>query len=324
MLVFRGDTLLKNRQVFSLTVLFLYKFLIKMYHFCACIFIYFFIIFSMVSEASTCQEILSTLRFTNKKTPVTNQLTMLDQLRALMSGPIYQLYQSMQQQQKLGNYIKYASREGQILFAIEKFGGDMGKAYHYVQQKFHHDPTWKNKIGWREFYGTVQDFYQLKNELMVEITESEIRHQNLFGGAKERMLFLINQAKYIKKEYIGIRGQAYLAINRYKGNMQKAYVNGVAVFGEKVIKDIGWEKDFEGILIDFQTIWTWLTDTQGHINRNYISNDGLRLFAREYYNGNVRRAYVNVLAVLTDSQFNQLQWDWFAIYYIQKVQPPFK
>ena len=278
----------------------------------------------MVSEASTCQEILSTLRFTNKKTPVTNQLTMLDQLRALMSGPIYQLYQSMQQQQKLGNYIKYASREGQILFAIEKFGGDMGKAYHYVQQKFHHDPTWKNKIGWREFYGTVQDFYQLKNELMVEITESEIRHQNLFGGAKERMLFLINQAKYIKKEYIGIRGQAYLAINRYKGNMQKAYVNGVAVFGEKVIKDIGWEKDFEGILIDFQTIWTWLTDTQGHINRNYISNDGLRLFAREYYNGNVRRAYVNVLAVLTDSQFNQLQWDWFAIYYIQKVQPPFK
>ena len=287
----------------------------KMYRFCIYISIYFFVTASMVSEASSCKEILSTLHFTNKKTPAINQLSISDrfaELDILLKNSVHQY--------KPESYIKYAGREGQILFAMEKFNGDMRKAYDYVKNRFIHDPTWKAKIGWREFNGTVKDFYQLKNELMLEITESDKHRQHLFDSARDRMLFIFHQAKYIKEKYIGIKGQAHLAMDRYEGYMQKAYVNGVAVLGERVIKEIKWEEGFNGALLDFKSIWTLLEDAYGNVNMKYISNDGLRAFAQEYYNGDVRRAYVNALVVLTDLQFNQLHWYKYAIYHPGHIQ----
>ena len=214
--------------------------------------------------------------------------------------------------------LKYATKQGELRFAIERFNGNVEKAYNYMETKLSHDPMWNTKIGWHPFYGHVEDFFLLIKELFIplgpgnNIYDYFYKESRTLEEMKEHIYFWQHLNLHLKEEYKGLKGFGHLALALYKGNLSKTYVNGDAVlgnnaFGGKWVKLIGWE-DVHGIIYDKSTVEKWVKNHRGAIRMEYRSWSGLDRLARTHYQGDKKRAYINLLTVLPVAEFQTLLW----------------
>ena len=170
-----------------------------------------------------------------------------------------------------GNVWKeFRGQDGQALFADKYFMGDMQKTYQHVsavltKSKF-------RQAGWKSFQGDTKEFRALPGKIL----DSE-------GN--------------VRKEYIGMEGQALFADRYYKGNMNKTFANVSAVLTKREFTQTGWQ-GFNGGTEEFRALRGKILDSEGNVRKEFRGQEGQIRFADMHYNSNMNKAYGNVSAVL--------------------------
>ena len=60
---------------------------------------------------------------------------------------------------------------------------------------------------------------------------------------------------------------------------------------------LGWQQ-FRGRVSEFEDVRSWILDEKGNLKKEYIGMEGYVLFSERYYKGDMRKAFINVSAVL--------------------------
>ena len=181
---------------------------------------------------------------------------------------------------------EYKGSDGYVLFAEKYFEGDMKKAYLNVSAVLGGGSRLMKQLDWQQYQGLVSEF----NKLMDKI---------------------LNKDGSIKEEYKGSDGYALFAEKYFEGNMEKAYLNVSAVLGggSRLMKQLDWQK-YQGQVSDFNKLREKVLNEDGSIREEYKGSDGYVLFAEKYFEGDMKKAYLNVSAVLGGGSRLMKQLDW--------------
>ena len=147
------------------------------------------------------------------------------------------------------------------------------------------DKSTFQKLGWQKFPGSVSE------------------HQSL-------ELRILDEAGQLREEYVGMEGCALFAGEYYEGNMSKAFLSVSAKLGKIQFKDLEWQH-FHGHASDFESLRSGILDKKGRLKRKYMGMEGYARFSREYYEGDMSKAFINASAALNKAQFRELGWQQF-------------
>ena len=112
---------------------------------------------------------------------------------------------------------------------------------------------------------------------------------------------------------MGQAGYIYVSNQLFHGNMIEAYKRTSKAFNKAFIFKLGWGKAYHGTTEGFQQERQRLL-INGRANPEFIGLEGYIKYADRYYNanmngaynGNMHRAYVNMSAVLSEKEKNQM------------------
>ena len=178
---------------------------------------------------------------------------------------------------------EYLGMDGYVLFAETHYDGDMKKAFQNVSVVLSKSEF--KKLGWQAFHGSTEEFKDLREKVLDESGEP-------------------------REEYLGMDGYALFAETHYVGYMQKAFQNVSSVLSKSEFKKLGWQQ-FHGSPEEFKDLREKVLDEKGKPREEYLGMDGYVLFAETHYEGDMKKAFQNVSAVLSKSEFNKLGWQQF-------------
>ena len=180
---------------------------------------------------------------------------------------------------------KYRSMAGYSRYAAAYYEGDMQEAHANVLAVLNRFEF--GKLGWKLYQGSSGKF-------------TEERKRILRGRGYPRL------------KYIGMKGCSEYAAAYYKGNMQKAYENVLAVLGQAVFKKLGW-RQYQGSSGQFEKERARILNGKGKLKAEYFGMNGCSRYAADYHGGDMHKAYRDVLAVLGQTDFNRLNWQQIEI-----------
>ena len=183
---------------------------------------------------------------------------------------------------------KYKGSDGYALFAEKYFKGEMKKAYQNVSAVLGGGSRLMKQLDWQGYKGQVSDFNKLREKVL-------------------------NEDGSIKEEYTGSDGYVKFAKEHFESDMQKAYekVSSVLGGGSRLMKQLDWQQ-YHGQVSDFNKLREKILNKDGSIREEYKGRDGYTLFAEEYFEGDMLKAYLNVSAVLGGGSRLIKQLDWQA------------
>ena len=183
---------------------------------------------------------------------------------------------------------KYKGMLGYVNFAKKYFEGDMLKAYINVSAVLGGGSRLMKQLDWQAYLGSVSDFNKLKEKILKE------------DGS-------------IREEYKGSDGYALFAEKYFEDNMEKAYINVSVVLGggSRLMKQLDWQQ-YQGQVSDFNKLREKVLNEDGSIKEEYKGSDGYALFAEDYFEADMLKAYINVSAVLGGGSRLMKQLDWQA------------
>ena len=181
---------------------------------------------------------------------------------------------------------EYRGSEGYALYADRHHSGDMLKSYKNVSAVL--DKKDMQKLEWQAYRGNSIDYKKERTQILTPNGE-------------------------VKLKYRGSEGYALYADRYHSADMQKTYLNVSAVLGGvHKIRQLGlaWKK-FEGSTSQYQILKA-LFNKYG-LEQLKASKGGQDKVAREIFNGNKKKAYLNVSALREEllgnrSAFNELKW----------------
>ena len=191
---------------------------------------------------------------------------------------------------------EYRGSDGYALYADRFYGGEkqelgnMLKAYQNVSAVL--SESEKKALNWQQYQGTTKEF-------------------------REERSRILDSDRKIKAEYRGSDGYALYADRFYGGkdlgNMQKAYKNVSAVLSESKKKALNWQA-YHGTTKEFREERSKILDSKEKVKAEYRGSDGYALYADRFYGGekqelgDMKKAYLNVSAVLSESEKEGLNW----------------
>ena len=181
---------------------------------------------------------------------------------------------------------KHKGMRGYASFAEKYFEGEMQKAYQNVSAVLGGGSSLMKQLDWQGYQGQVSGFNELREKVL-------------------------NEDGSIKEEYKGMKGYASFAEKYFEGDMKKAYENVSAVLGggSRLMKQLDWQA-YHGQVSDFNKLGDKILNEDGSIREEYKGSDGYALFAEDYFEGNMEKAYKNVSAVLGGGSRLMKQLDW--------------
>ena len=181
---------------------------------------------------------------------------------------------------------EYKGQEaGYSLFADRHTGGEMQKAFVNVSSVLSTEVF--KKLGWQAFFGTIQEFKDLKDQIL-------------------------DEAGDLKKEYKGQEAGYPLFADRHTGGeMKKAFENVSSVLSTEVFKRLGWQQ-FQGTTKEFKDLKDLILDEADNLKEEYIGQEeGYSRFADRHTGGDMSKAFINVSSVLSTEVFKRLGWQQF-------------
>ena len=127
------------------------------------------------------------------------------------------------------------------------------------------------------------------------------------GGLRTKIL---KDNGSVREEYVGREGYARFAEKYVDGQMRKAFMNVSAVLGGSKFKELGWQQ-FQGTVSEFRALRSKIFKDNGSVREEYVGREGYARFAEQYMNGQMLKAFINVSAVLDESEFAKLGWQGF-------------
>ena len=181
---------------------------------------------------------------------------------------------------------EYTGSDGYVNFAKKYFEGDMQKAYVNVSAVLGGGSRLMKQLDWQQYQGQVSDFNKLRDKIL-------------------------NKDGSIREEYKESDGYVNFSKKYFEGDMQKAYLNVSAVLGggSRLMKQLDWQA-YQGLVLEFNTIRDKILNKDGSIKEECKGMDGYVKFAKEYFEGNMQKTYINVSAVLGGSSRLMKQLDW--------------
>ena len=169
---------------------------------------------------------------------------------------------------------EYKEMFGYASFTEKYFAGNMQKAYLNISAVLGGGSRLMKQLDWQVYQGQVSDFNKLREKIL-------------------------NEDGSIKEEYKGSDGYVLFAEKYFAGNMEKAYINVSAVLGggSRLMKQLDWQK-YQGQVSGFNELREKVLNEDGSIREEYKESDGYALFAEKYFEGDMKKAYQNVSAVL--------------------------
>ena len=178
---------------------------------------------------------------------------------------------------------EYIGMKGYAAFADQHYEGDMRKTYLNVSAVL--DKGEMKRLGWQAFLGRTEDFFELRKKLL-------------------------NAKGELKEEYIGMEGYAAFADQHFQGEMQKTYINVSVVLDKGEMKRLGWQA-FHGKTEDFFELRGRFLNAKGELKEEYIGMKGYTDLAKQLYQGDMQKTYINVSAVLDRRAMKRLGWKQF-------------
>ena len=181
---------------------------------------------------------------------------------------------------------RYLGMEGYLRYAEDR-GVGLERAY-IVASKELGGREAMEALGWREFHGSVEEFRALRGKILDD----------------EGRVF---------EQFVGMNGQAAFAEAHYGSDMTRAYLNVSAVLGGKEQMDrlgLGW-RQFHGTVVEFLGLRAKILDTEGKPFKRFVGMDGQAAFAEAYCRSSMKKAYLNVSAVLGgEAEMERLGLGW--------------
>ena len=178
---------------------------------------------------------------------------------------------------------EFVGREGYARFAKQHFNSIMLKTFINVSAVL--DKDLFLKLGWQAFQGTVSEYKTLKPKILNETGE-------------------------IKQEFIGREGYARFAKKHFRSNMTKTFVNVSAVLDKDLFLKLNWQT-FQGTAREYIELRSKILNETGEIKQEFIGREGYARFAEKHSKSNMKKAFVNVSAVLDKDLFLKLNWQTF-------------
>ena len=181
---------------------------------------------------------------------------------------------------------KHKGMKGYASFAEKYFKGDMQKAYINVSAVLGGGSRLMKQLDWQQYPGQVSDFNKIREKVL-------------------------NEDGSIREEYKGSDGYVLFAEKYFEADMLKAYLNVSAVLGggSRLMKQLEWQQ-YQGQVSDFNELRDKILNEDGSIRKEYKGSDGYALFAEDYFEADMQKAYINVSAVLGGGSRLMKQLDW--------------
>ena len=179
---------------------------------------------------------------------------------------------------------KYIGQEGYALFAKEHYDRAMLKAFKNVSSVLSESEF--KELGWQAFHGSELEFHESRGKIL-------------------------DESGNLREKYIGQEGYALFAKDHYGRAMLKAFKNVSSVLSESEFKELGWQ-GFSGSELEFHESRGKILDESGNLREKYIGQEGYALFAKDHYKRAMKKAFMNVSSVLSESEFKELGWQGFS------------
>ena len=181
------------------------------------------------------------------------------------------------------SYREYDGQAGYLLFVkkvprIKSMDRIFSRVSKALRENF-------SRLRWQQFRGRVSEFEDVRS-------------------------WILDEKGNLKKEYIGMEGYVLFSERYYKGDMRKAFINVSAVLDKVQFRKLGWQ-EFHGKVSEYKVAWSWILNEEGNIKEEYIGMEGYVLFSKEYYEGDMHKALMNMSAVLSKTKFKELKWQIF-------------
>ena len=187
---------------------------------------------------------------------------------------------------------EYQGSKGYIRYSDEFYGGerkelgDMQITYKNVSAVL--SESEKKNLNWKSYEGNTKEFREERSQILDETGNIKQEYQGLEG-------------------YIRYADEFYGGERKESGDMQKTYRNVSAVLSESEKKNLKW-KTYQGNTKEFRKERSKVLDETGNIKQEYQGLKGHIRYADEFYNGKMLQTYINVSAVLSESEKKNLKW----------------
>ena len=114
----------------------------------------------------------------------------------------------------------------------------------------------------------------------------------------------------VRGEYVGMEGLVRFSKQYMGGKMLRAFRNVSAVLNRAEFADLGW-KQFQGTVAEFRALRGKILNKEGSVREKYVGTDAYVLFSERHVDGKMQKAFMNVSAVLDESEFADLGWQGF-------------
>ena len=178
---------------------------------------------------------------------------------------------------------EYLEMEGYAEFAKEHYDSDMNKAFQNISAVL--SKVEFKKLKWQKFQGSVKEFEDLRSKIL-------------------------DEKGNIREEYLEMEGYAEFAKEHYDSDMNKAFQNISAVLSKVEFKRLKWQA-FLGSVKEFEDLRSKILDEKGNIREEYLEMSGYAEFAKEEYDSDMSKAFINISAVLSKVEFKRLKWQKF-------------
>ena len=181
---------------------------------------------------------------------------------------------------------EYQGVEGHIRYADEFYNGDMYKAYMNVSAVL--SKSEKKNLNWKTYKGTTDEFREDRSRILDEKGKVKKEYRNPEG-------------------YIRYADEFYGGERKEFGDMFKSYTNVSAVLSWSEKKGLNWQV-YSGTTGEFRADRLRILDEEGNIKEEYQGPEGHIRYADEFYNGDMKKSYQNISAVLSKSEKKNLNW----------------
>ena len=168
------------------------------------------------------------------------------------------------------NYAKYKGQKGYLLF-VERTPNTNSMDYVFKLFSKALGEDFK-ELGWQQYQGSTEAFYKEQGQIL-------------------------NSAGRVKEEYKGMSGYARYAEKYHGKAMKKAFVNVSAVLESSLFEELGWQ-GYQGSTEAFYKEQGQILNSAGRVKEEYKGMSGYARYAEKYHGGNMKKAFVNVSAVL--------------------------
>lgn len=184
--------------------------------------------------------------------------------------------------------IEYLDMGGYIKYAEDYHEGDMLQAYEGVRVALGRTVI-DRELGWRQYYDSSKRF-QKESRWILDANDEP------------------------REEYRGMNGYSEYATAYYKGNMELSYRNVLAILGQDAVdRELAWRR-YEGFSGQFQKEKNRILDTSNYPKDKYLGMNGYISYAKQYYGGDMRRAYQNIWSVFGSPGMEFLGFNWIKFY----------